>query len=178
MTVLPFEIASSYHRAMATWTEFVGGAPRIAGIFSRRHAATGNLCLLATLRSDGYPRISPLEPMMFEGELWIGGMPDTRKFDDLARDPRFSLHTATADPQVSEGDAKVWGVVRNVQDPELHQRYANWLFEETGFDLRGEKFPVFYAADLAGASSVEVGGGHLDITIWKPGEPERVVRKH
>jgi hypothetical protein len=25
---------------------------------------------------------------------------------------------------------------------------------------------------------VEVGGGHLDIRIWKPGGPERVVRKH
>jgi hypothetical protein len=33
-------------------------------------------------------------------------------------------------------------------------------------------------ADLLGASSVEVTGDHLDITIWKPGEPERVVRKH
>ncbi len=170
--------AFSYDRAMATWSEFAGGAPRIAEIFSRRHAATGGLCMLATLRSDGFPRISPLEPRVFEGELWIGGMPNTRKFHDLARDPRFSLHTATVDPQVSDGDAKLWGVVHNVQDPELHQRYAEWLFEETGFDLRGQKFPDFYAADLAGASSVEVGGGHLDITIWKPGEPKHVVRKH
>jgi len=23
----------------------------------------------------------------------------------------------------------------------------------------------------------EIGGGHLEITIWRPGEPERVVRK-
>ncbi|MDQ6675066.1 MAG: pyridoxamine 5'-phosphate oxidase family protein [Chloroflexota bacterium] len=163
---------------MATWTEFVAGAPRISAIFSRRHAATGNLCMLATLRSDGFPRISPLEPRMFEGQLWIGGMPNTLKFRDLDRDPRFSLHTATIDTHVSDGDAKVWGVVHNVQDPELHQRYAEWLFGDTGFDLRGREFPYFYAADLAGASSVEVGDGHLDVTIWKPGEPERLVRKH
>jgi Pyridoxamine 5'-phosphate oxidase len=163
---------------MATWTEFVAGAPRISEIFSRRHAATGGLCMLASLRSDGFPRISPLEPRMFEDQLWIGGMPGTLKFRDLARDPRFSLHTATIDSHVREGDAKLWGVVHAVADPALHQRYADWLFEETGLDLRGREFTDFYAADLSGASSVEVGGGHLDVTIWKPGEPERVVRKH
>ena len=105
-------------------------------------------------------------------------MPNTYKFRDLSRDPRFSLHTATIDTHVSDGDAKLWGVVHNVQDLALHHRYAKWLFQETGFDLRGQAFTDSYAADLVGASSVEVGGGHLDIRIWKPGEPERVVRKH
>jgi len=163
---------------MTTWTEFAAAAPRIAGIFARRHAATGNLCLLATLRSDGYPRISPLEPRIFEDELWLVGMPGTTKFRDLARDPRFCLHTATVDTEVKEGDAKLWGVVRDVPDRALHERWAAALFEETGFDLRGQEFDTFYAADLTSASAVEVGGGHMDVTIWRPGEPERVVRKH
>ena len=163
---------------MPTWKEFTEAAPRIAAIFARRHAATGNLCLLATLRSDGFPRISPMEPRMFEGELWLMGMPGTTKFRDLARDPRFCLHTATVDTEVKEGDAKLWGVVHDVPDKVLHQRWAAALFEDTGFDLRGQEFDHFYAADLTGASAVEVGGGHLDITIWRPGGPERVVRKH
>lgn len=163
---------------MATWDEFTTAAPRISETFRRRPTATGNLCMLGTLRSDGFPRISPVEPRMFEGELWIGGMPDTLKFADLARDPRFTLHTATVDTHVSDGDAKVWGTVENRPDPALHQRYAEALFAETGFDLRGQEFPYFYAADLLGGSSVEVGGGHLDIRIWTPGGPERVVRKH
>jgi hypothetical protein len=163
---------------MTTWSEFTSAAPRIAAIFTRRHAATGNLCLLATLRSDGFPRISPIEPRMFEGRLWLVGMPGTTKFRDLGRDPRFCLHTATADPEVTEGDAKLWGVVDDVQDKALHQRFATDLFEETGFDLRGKEFDRFYAADLTGASSVEVGDGHMDVTIWKPGQAERVVRKH
>jgi len=64
---------------MTTWKEFTERAPRIAAIFTRRHAATGNLCLLATLRSDGYPRISPIEPRIFEDQLWIVGMPLTTK---------------------------------------------------------------------------------------------------
>jgi hypothetical protein len=163
---------------MTTWKEFTEGAPRIAAIFTRRHAATGNLCLLATLRSDGFPRISPMEPRIFEDQLWIMGMPDTVKFRDLARDPRFCLHTATVDSEVGDGDAKLWGVVNDVQDTALHRRFAEALFDETGLDLRGGDFDHFYAVDLTGASAVEVGGGHLDITIWKPGGPEWVVRKH
>ncbi len=122
---------------MTSWIEFAGAAPRIAEIFTRRHAATGNLCMLATLRADGFPRISPMEPRFFEGELWLAGMPHTTKFDDLARDPRFCLHTATVDTHVADGDAKLFGRVRDERDPALHQRFAEALYAETGFDIRG-----------------------------------------
>ena len=163
---------------MTSWKEFSEAAPRIAAIFTRRHAATGNLCMLGTLRSDGFPRISPVEPRFFEDQLWISGMPDTTKFRDLARDPRFCLHTATIDTAVKDGDAKLWGLVEDVQDKALHRRYAEALFEATGFDIRGQEFDHCYRADLTGGSAVAVIDGHLDITIWKPGEAERVVRKH
>lgn len=163
---------------MATWQEFAAAAPRIAEIFTRRHAATGNLCMLATLRTDGFPRISPMEPRFFEGTLWIGGMPGTAKFRDLVRDPRFSLHTATVDTQVGDGDAKVWGTVEDVHDEALHARFAEALYAETGFDLRGQKFDHFFAAHLVGAAAVEVADGHMDVTVWRDGAPERVVRKH
>jgi hypothetical protein len=163
---------------MTTWEEFSALAPRIAEIFVRRHAATGNLCMLATNRADGFPRISPMEPRFFEGTLWIGGMPGTAKFRDLVRDPRFSLHTATVDTQVSDGDAKVWGTVEDVHDEALHARYADDLFAETGFDLRGRKFEHLFATHLVGAAAVEVGGGHMDVTVWSDGASEHVVRKH
>jgi len=162
---------------MTTWHEFTESAPEIAAIFIRRHAAAKKLCMLATLRSDGYPRISPIEPRIFEDQLWLVGMPGTTKFLDLGRDPRFCLHTATIDPQVSDGDAKLWGVVKDVQDKDLHQRFAVDVFEDIGLDLRGQEFDVFYAADLTGASAVQMTDGQMDVTIWKPGEPERVVRK-
>lgn len=158
---------------MAAWKDFAEQAPRIAEVFLRRHQATGNLCLLATLRADGFPRISPMEPRIFEGRLVLIGMPNTHKFRDLARDPRFSLHTATVDPYVGDGDAKLWGAALNLQDTELHRRFADHLFEESGFDLRGRAFDHFYVGDLGGASSVEFVDGQLTIRIWKPGEGER-----
>lgn len=163
---------------MSTWHEFSLVAPHVAEVFTRRHAAAGHLCMLGTLRPDGFPRISPMEPSFFEGQLWIGGMPGTAKFGDLVLDPRFTLHTATVDPQVTNGDAKVWGVVEDVQDAALHQRYAEALFAETGFDLRGQSFQHFFSTHLRGASAVEVSDGHLDVTVWRQGSSERVVRKH
>jgi hypothetical protein len=161
-----------------TWTTFIEGAPRIAEIFERRHRATGNLCLLATVRSDGSPRISPMEPRTFEGDLWLVGMPHTAKFRDLDRDPRFSLHTGTIDPKVTDGDAKVWGQVQHIDDDALHQRFAARLYEETGLDLRGQRFDRFLRADIRGAAAVTVVDGHLDITVWRPGRPKRLIRKH
>jgi hypothetical protein len=163
---------------MATWEEFATAAPRIAEIFRRRHAATRNLCMLGTLRPDGFPRVSPMEPRFFEGTLWIGGMPGTAKFADLVRDPRFCLHTATVDTQVGDGDAKVWGTVEDVHDEALHHRFADDVYADIGLDLRGQVFDHLFAAQLVGAAAVEVGGGHMDVTVWREGGSERVVRKH
>jgi hypothetical protein len=129
------------------------------------------------LRCDGYPRISPIEPRIAEEHMWISGIPNTFKLRSLGRDSIFTLHTATVDTRGREGDEKIWGEDSDIRDTEL-QRRADVLYAETGIDVRGRRFDHLYAADLHGGASVEVGGGHLDITIWKPGEPERVVRKH
>lgn len=160
---------------MVAWNAFAASAPRIADIFLRRHAAAQTLCLLATIRADGSPRISPMELRIFEGHLTLVGMPDTTKFRDLGRDPRFCLHTATVDPHVGDGDAKLWGEARDLQDHDLHQRFAEDLFEDIGMDLRGQAFDPFYVADITSASSLEVVEDQLRITIWKPGEDERAI---
>jgi hypothetical protein len=163
---------------MTSWREFAAAAPQIADVFVRRHAAAGKLCMLATLRSDGYPRISPIEPRIFEDRLWLVGMPNTTKFRDLARDPRFCLHTATTDTNVGDGDAKLFGVVTDVRDTALHERFAVDLYSDIGLDLRGQAFDQFFEAHITGASTVEMVDGHMDVRIWKPGSPEHVVRKH
>lgn len=162
---------------MVDWSRFAEEAPNIAETFARRHKATGNLCLLATIRSDGYPRISPIEPGIFEGQLVVVGMPNTTKFADLGRDPRFSLHTATVDPHVGDGDVKVWADAVDHHDRDFQARWAEDLYQSSGFDLRGEVFDPFYVADIKGASSVELADNQLVITIWKPGEGERTVTK-
>lgn len=105
-------------------------------------------------------------------------MPNTAKFADLEGDARFALHTATIDPKVTEGDAKIWGCVEHIDDEALHQRFATHLFELIGLDLRGQRFDRFLRANLQGAAAAEINEGHLDITAWKLGHNETETRKH
>ena len=160
---------------MVAWKDFEAEAPAIAEVFARRHKATGHLCMLATLRSDGSPRLSPMEPLVVDGQLILVGMPGTLKFRDLGRDPRFELHTATVDPYVGDGDAKVWGEAVNVRDEDLQRRFADHLFAESGMDLRAETLDPFFVADLRGASAISFARRRLAIAVWKPGEGTQTV---
>jgi hypothetical protein len=46
------------------------------------------VALLGTLRPDGSPRVSPVEPYFAGGELVLGVMAWSGKARDLRRDPR------------------------------------------------------------------------------------------
>ena len=72
---------------------------------------------LATLRSDGSPRISGTETQWRDGDLWIGSMWNAVKARDLQRDPRFALHSGSDDPSEWSGDAKLAGVAEETTQP-------------------------------------------------------------
>ena len=91
---------------MARWKDVEDAEPefaaRVRKIFDAHKHKT-----IATLRADGSPRISGIEAeFTAEGELTFGSMPRSRKGDDLRRDPRFALHSASVDPP--EGDQAAW----------------------------------------------------------------------
>ena len=67
------------------------------------------VALLGTLRRDGSPRISPIEPCIAEGQLLIGAMTWSAKASDLRRDPRYVLHSAVTGPDSGEGELKLYG---------------------------------------------------------------------
>jgi Pyridoxamine 5'-phosphate oxidase len=172
----------AYGPGMATWTEFAAEAPEIAELGETRLAATG-LMMLATLRKDGFPRISPAEPVLakdrlvlHDDRLWLGMMPDSTKSNDLKRDGRFALHTATADKMVSEGDVKFWGMATQVTDHDTLVRFADAIFESVGYRFEVGTFDAF-DVDLLGASSVKVDKDTLHVSIWTPGDGVRVVEK-
>jgi nitroimidazol reductase NimA-like FMN-containing flavoprotein (pyridoxamine 5'-phosphate oxidase superfamily) len=57
-----------------------------------------------------------------DGNVYVGMMPDSRKLNDLRRDPRLALHSATDDPPDDpaqwRGEAKLSGRAVEVSDPE------------------------------------------------------------
>ena len=164
---------------MITWRTFTEEAPETEAVFRRRIEATG-LALVATLRADGSPRISPLEPLIGEDRVWLGMMPGSTKVADLRRDPRACLHTATADKDVADGDAKLFGRAVEASDEVDRKAYAAAFHAATGHDVEAMPggFDLFWW-ELTGASSLVLGedGQHLRITSWTPGSPERITKR-
>lgn len=99
---------------MASWEQIEKEAADFAARVRARFDAGTNKTL-ATLRSDGSPRISGSEAKFSDGELTFGMMPDSLKLRDVRRDPRVAMHCPTLeppadDPQAWAGDAKVAGL--------------------------------------------------------------------
>ena len=98
---------------MARWAEVKAAAPDLADRVEARFAIRKHKTL-ATLRKDGSPRISGIETVFEDGDIYLGMMPDSRKLDDLQRDPRLALHSPTEDPPLDQpsgwrGEAKIAG---------------------------------------------------------------------
>ncbi|MGZ8734920.1 MAG: pyridoxamine 5'-phosphate oxidase family protein [Acidimicrobiia bacterium] len=162
---------------MASWSEVVIAAPELARSVQGRFDAHG-LGLLATLRRDGSPRISGIEPLFALGELWLGMMPDSRKAHDLLRDPRFALHSATTDKQVTDGDAKVSGraVPVDADDDATFTAMRGAFAAHTGSPPPPGPFHLF-RGDVVELSTVRPAGDHLDIDSWhEGGQVKRVER--
>jgi hypothetical protein len=167
---------------MATWTEFAADAPELAAQAEKRLIATG-LMMLATIRRDGSPRVSPMEPVvvddklvLHEDRLWLGMMVDATKSRDLQRDGRFMAHCATVDKMVSEDDVKFWGVATTVTDHDKLASFSDDIYRSTGYRFEVGQFDAF-EVDLQGASSVGMAGETMVVRTWLAGKGVTVTEK-
>jgi hypothetical protein len=160
---------------MVFWADVEQAAAELAGAVRARFEAHG-LGLLATLRRDGSPRISGIEPLFAMGELWLGMMPDSRKALDLRRDGRFALHSATTDKQVTNGDARMSGVALEVSDEATFSRFRAAFAEHAGYPPPEGPFQLF-RADVQEMSLIKPSGDHLDIDFWRAGQPPTRVER-
>ena len=121
---------------------------------------------LATLRADGSPRISGITMHFVAGEPWLAGMPDSVKFADLRRDPRFALHSGSSEPDAFSGDAKLSGRATEVTDPAERSSYAR----AAGVPKAMMHF-VLFRVDLEQVVLVALDERKraLAISSWRPG---------
>ena len=123
---------------------------------------------LATLRADGSPRVSGQEMSFRDGNAWLGMMPDSRKARDLQRDPRLAVHSATVDPSMAGGDAKLSGRALEVTDRETF----DWFISKEG-EEKGEEPPEpfhLFRIDVGEIVLTTLGGDppdHLVIETWR-----------
>ena len=88
------------------WTQFKESAPDLAKLAEERFQRHG-LVLVGTLRRNGWPRISPVEPLIVEGVLYLGMTWRSQKALDLLRDPRITVQTHRQQQRWHRGGSQV-----------------------------------------------------------------------
>ena len=74
------------------WSALEHRQPRLAELGRKRLLEPG-VVLVATIRANGTPRVSPVEPFILEGGLYLSMLWQSRKAMDLLRDPRVLVHS-------------------------------------------------------------------------------------
>ena len=106
------------------WSDLQDQQPRLGALAHDRLVAPGVL-LVATVRRDGTPRLSPVEPFVLDGDLWLSMLLGSLKAADLLRDPRVLVHSIVTGPDGGEGEMKVRGTAVDVLDEARQRRYAD-----------------------------------------------------
>jgi hypothetical protein len=133
------------------WTDFRDAAPEMAKLGEERFERTG-VVLVGTIRKDGSPRISPVEPLITQGHLFLGMMWQSKKALDLLRDPRCVVHSTICNRDGSEGEFKLRGRAVDVADPDMRERYCETLYEKIAW--RPEEPYHLYSVDIESASFI------------------------
>jgi hypothetical protein len=150
------------------WSQMEQSQPRLAEIGGRLLLAPG-VVLVGTVRRDGSPRISPVEPYLMDGELFLAMLWGSRKAGDLVRDPRLVVHSIVVGREGGEGEFKVRGTARVESDATVQQRYASAVSADLGWSPVPGRFHLF-AVDIDDVTWIRYDEptGDQYVAAWPP----------
>jgi Pyridoxamine 5'-phosphate oxidase len=157
------------------WNEFEASEPRLAALGRERLLEPG-VVLVGTIRRDGSPRISPVEPLLWEGDLWLSMMWGSFKAADLKRDPRVLVHSIVTGRDGAAGEYKLRGGAIEEGSHAVQSGYAREVRERIGWDPEPGRFHLF-RVDIADVTFIryEEEAGDQFVTRW-PARREFVRR--
>ena len=146
-----------------SWHDLEAAAPEIAQPGQRRLEQT-RVALLATVRKDGSPRISPVEPYLSQGHLLFGAMSWSLKTRDLLRDPRCVLHSAITGPDSGEPELKLYGRAVEVDDQIRDGCQEGW------WAGRSRDSATVFALTIEQATFIswDLEHGQMTVRRWSP----------
>ena len=149
---------------MASWRDLEQAAPHIARA-GRALLDQAREALLGTLRPDGSPRISPVEPYFADGQLIFGLMTWSGKARDLRRDPRCVLHSTISEPDAGKPELKLYGLTATAGDFLRNAcRQAWWIGQpHAAADV------VLLDVTQAVLIEWDLEDGQMTTTHWSPG---------
>jgi hypothetical protein len=150
------------------WSELERRQPALAELGRRRILEPG-VVLVATIRGDGTPRVSPVEPFVLDGELWLSMLWHSRKAADLLRDPRILVHGVVTSRDGRAGEFKVRGAARAEDDPDRQASYAAAVGASLGWTPEPGRFHLF-AVDIGEVTFISYDDttGDQHVARWPP----------
>ena len=150
------------------WNEIAKSQPEFAALAHELLVKPGVL-LVGTTRRDGSARISGVEPLVMDGDLWLSMMRTSTKAHDLHRDPRILLHSIVTGPEAAP-EVKVRGTVRVEDDHAVLDRYATTVAAEIGWQPVVGQFTLF-AVDIDDLTYVgyDADTGAQHVARWPDG---------
>jgi hypothetical protein len=127
------------------WADLVREQPRLAALGATKLIEPG-VVLVATIRSDGTPRLSANEPLLFEGDLVLSMLWGSTKAQDLLRDGRILVHSIVTSRSGGPGEFKIRGCAILETDRERHERYAETVAGTLGWRPVPGRFHLFAVA--------------------------------
>ena len=125
--------------------DFAQAAPELANHVEER-LGDRQICFLATVRRDGWPRVHPVG-LNFRGDRLVVVMdPGSPKGRDLAENGRFAVHGTVEDNQGGKGEVLVTGTAK-VTDPTDNDVERGWVAFEL---LVGEVLAIGNEPETAG----------------------------
>jgi hypothetical protein len=130
---------------------------------------TPGVVLVATIRRDGAPRLSPVEPYVMDGRLLLSMLWQSRKALDLLRDPRALVHGIITSRDGGDGEFKVRGTAQIVAEADVQQRYAGAVARDLGWRPVPGRFHLF-ALDIDHVTYVRYDDqtGDQYVALWPP----------
>ena len=148
-----------------SWQRFQSDAPELAADGKQLLEQT-RIAVVGTVRSDGSPRISSIEPVILDGALYLGMMWQSRKALDLLRDPRIVLRNAICTSTGDETEIILRGRAVAIHDPETRRRYVDAVAERIAW--REPNFHLF-VVDVESVALIRYGDGQQAVQLWPQG---------
>lgn len=158
------------------WAEFEAQAPELAQL-GRKRFEQDQVLFLGTIRRDGSPRISAVEPDIANGRLYLGMIWRSYKALDLLRDPRCTVHALIHDRMASGGEFKLHGRALEINDLAERKIYRQALYDRIEWEPEEPDFHLF-AIDIYSAASFLTEEETRVLTLWRAGQPVRKFRDY
>ena len=145
-----------------SWKDLENARPELAAFGVERFQRFG-VAYLATVRTDGSPRVHPVTPIVGQEHLFLFMEPTSPKGHDLRRDRRYALHCSVSNSSGESGEFFISGQATFIDDPATRK-----LAVELATYMPADRY-VLYELDVESASSTIYTDGQPVRQQWKAG---------